>query len=137
MRKDASWRCMLPTQPPPHTFEVVKWTSTMGGTRVRTGDVTFSGGVCMGTLYDYAYVSVAKPISSFVMQWHVPLEIENKEVGEDVENVVERRKDVVTMAMKYIYQCDSDIPPDIGDEFRSGAFEELNVPFGEVKHAGW
>lgn len=122
---------MLPTQPPPHTFEVVKRSSYQMGSKVCTGEVAFSDGVCMGTLYDYAYVSVAEPISSFAMEWHVPLETGSEEIGEDVGHVDEKRKDVVTMAVRYTFQCTVGMPPDVGEEFRSAAFEELHVPFGE------
>lgn len=76
----------------------------------------------MGTLYDYAYMTVAQPISSFVIEW---------DLGENREGVARRRR--VKMQTRYTMQCQGGMLPDVGPEFRSEAFEDLEVKFGEEK----
>ena len=65
-RREASWRRMLPMQPPPKTLRVVKHSYSQGGESKAGGGIKFQDGVRMGTLYDLAQEAVAIPISSFV-----------------------------------------------------------------------
>ncbi len=65
----ASWRKMLPTQPPPTHLLIEQKSHYQVGSFVSEGEVDFPEGVRMGTLYDYAYKTVARPISSLVIEW--------------------------------------------------------------------
>ncbi|TVY59440.1 hypothetical protein LSUE1_G007756, partial [Lachnellula suecica] len=64
-RQEASWRRMLPVQPPAQTLQVFRHSSSMGGSSEQEGYLEFDDGVRMGALYDLAYAAVAEPISSF------------------------------------------------------------------------
>jgi hypothetical protein len=134
MRKEASWRRMLPTQPAPHTLAVFKHVSMRRAGKKYQGEVEFPDGVRMATLYDFAYVTVAEPISSFLMMWSVRLEIdsENKTVpSSDGESC-----DVVTMRVNHTQQCNRGMPRDVGPEFRSEGFEELDIDLTSAQPRG-
>jgi hypothetical protein len=126
MRREATWRNMLPVQPPSHVFEVRHAQSNRGGTMRRSGRVYFTDGVRMGTLYDYAYISVAQPISSFAVRWNVLLD-EHSHAHQPGWVGAQEWKDAVTMKVSHTAQCNRGMPPDVGNEFRSEAFEVLDV----------
>jgi hypothetical protein len=73
MRKGASWRKMLPIQPPVGNFKVVKNSHYQRQSKVQKGQVRFEDGVRMGVLYDYACETVCRPISSFSMNGKLTL----------------------------------------------------------------
>lgn len=54
MRKEASWRNMLITQPPLTVFELVHRTHAMGGDSLAVGSLEQADGVRMGLAYDKA-----------------------------------------------------------------------------------
>ncbi len=137
-RKEASWRRMLPVQPPATIFEVVKIEHYQTGSFKEVGEVTFRDGVRMGTLYDLAQKTVAKPISSFEMKWQMfpPLDGEPEDSGEDtpLHEVSKRARGEgppkVTMRTNYTFQCSMGMRPDVGPEFVSKGYEELDIAFG-------
>jgi len=75
MRAEASWRCMLVSNPPVTTLTVATVTDTMMlGQRCIVGDLRFqppADGLRMGVLYDIVLDFVAQhQTSSFCLKWH-------------------------------------------------------------------
>jgi hypothetical protein len=137
MRKGASWRKMLPIQPPVRNFKVVKHLHFQMRNRVQKGQVTFKDGVRMGVLYDYAYETVRRPISSFSMKWQIdPVVDEKSRDGEleclgnlDNEDEGEEKSwlDEVVMTTHYTSQCSRGMADDVKKEMRSEEYEDVGL----------
>ncbi|PVH83800.1 hypothetical protein DL98DRAFT_512951 [Cadophora sp. DSE1049] len=148
-RKDASWRQMLPVQPPATIFEIRQAGHYQMGSYLKVGQVTFKDGVRMGTLYDWAQKTVATPISGFQMKWHMAAPSEDAKVSfampadepETPEELEKRARGrgppKVTMRTRYTMQCCVDMEPDVGPEFVSEGYEDLKLSWGEEKDLGW
>ncbi|KAL2073605.1 hypothetical protein VTL71DRAFT_10931 [Oculimacula yallundae] len=142
-RKDASWRRMLPVQPPATTFEVRRAEHWQAGSSYEVGEVTIPGGVRMGMLYDWAQKTVRTPISDFQVKWYMAHPDEDVEPGfgmmrdeVETEEVIEERKrgrgmPKVVMRTSYTMQCAVDMELDVGEEFVSDGFEELELVWGK------
>lgn len=118
---------MLPVQPPATTFQVQAERHAMRGTSSQRGKVEFSDGVRMGTLYDYAYKTVAMPISCFWIDWDMYSSgCTHMKEGEVFEM---RRK--VTMYTDYTVQCKRPRIPRLGQELKSEGYEDLEIRFDE------
>ncbi|KAH7407339.1 hypothetical protein BKA64DRAFT_412782 [Cadophora sp. MPI-SDFR-AT-0126] len=148
-RKDASWRRMLPVQPPATIFEVRQAEHYQTGSYQKVGQIDLKDGVRMGTLYDWAQKTVATPISGFQMKWHMAPPSEDAKLSfampaDDIETheELERRKrgeglPKVTMRTSYTMQCCIGMGPDVGPEFVSEGYEDLNLSWGEEKSHEW
>ena len=149
VRKEASWRRMLPVQPPATIFEVRQASHYQLGSDLEVGQITFEDGVRMGTLYDWAQKTVATPISAFQMKWNMAPPSEDLEPSfsmpaDDPETPedIEKRKmgegpPKVTMRTSYTMQCCIGMDPDVGREFVSEGFEDLKLSWGEKKDLRW
>jgi hypothetical protein len=137
MREGASWRKMLPIQPPVRTVKVVKHTHRRGGNSVQKGQVRFEDGVRMGALYDYAWKTVLRPISSFCMKWQIdPALDEESRDGEleglgDLDDEDEEEEecvvDEVLMTIHYTVQCRMGMVGNVKREMRSEEFENVGL----------
>ncbi|KAE8444470.1 hypothetical protein EG329_000561 [Mollisiaceae sp. DMI_Dod_QoI] len=128
-RKEASWRRMLPVQPPATTFEVDAISNYQMGSRRQKGEVRFEEGVRMGALYDYAQKTVAKPISSFWVEWHMVPEEEDDSDTPLRQEVEWKPSQKVTVHTSYTFQCVQGMRGDVGPEFRSEGYENLEITF--------
>jgi hypothetical protein len=140
MRKGASWRKMLPIQPPAKNFEVVKHSHYQMGNKVQKGQVRFEDGVRMGVLYDYAYETVRRPISSFSMKWQIDPALDEKSRDGEPEYLGnlddgdegERKGSVdeVVMTTHYTFQCCVGMDDDVKEEMRSEGYEDAGLVWG-------
>lgn len=131
-RKEASWRQMLPVQPPPTTLEVDAITSAMVGRRQSKGKVNFKDGVRMGTLYDYAQKTVSRPISSFWVEWKMFRPMNDDSDTPLQKEAVWKPSPTVTMHTRHTVQCRKGMPSDIGPEFKSEGYQDLEITFDSV-----
>jgi hypothetical protein len=132
MRKEASWRRMLPMQPPPHVLKIDKASYYMRGNRRWKGQKRFWDGVRMASLYDYALVSAMAPVSSFEVDWHLRKEVDgdgDDALGERAAIGHEVRKDFVTMNVSWTAQCCMGMRADVGVEFKSEGFKQKDIRF--------
>jgi hypothetical protein len=137
MRKGASWRKMLPIQPPVRNFEVVKHSHYQRGNRMQKGQVRFEDGVRMGILYDYAYETVRHPISSFSMKWQIDATLDEKSQDAELEclgNLDDEDEgeekgwvDEVVMTTHYTFQCCRGMADDVKKEMRSEGYEDVGL----------
>ena len=132
-RATASWRRMLPFQPPILTLEVTQITHGQRGDSERSGEKYFENGLRMGPLWDLVASEIARPISTFGIKW-----IGEKAPGAAIgllgwrsENDDGSGKAVITLG--WTVQCCCDIKGDLGKEFMSDGFEKLKITFGEEK----
>lgn len=121
---------MLPVQPPPTTLEVDALISAMGRGRQKSGEVKFEEGVHMGTLYDYAQKTVSKPISSFWVEWKMFAPVNDAAVQEEV---AWKPSPTVTMHTRHTVQCIKSMPSDVGPEFKSEGYQDLEITFETVR----
>jgi hypothetical protein len=163
MRKDASWRCMLPCQPPKRQLKIVGKKNVREGIRELSGACTFDSGIRMGALYDFGIDACWIYIGSFWFQWEVPTDPgETAETGARPEP--QRRIGGNTNDEKYSYAERLTVftesswfkrnpgvgPPEVEEEFRSKAYMALNIPikeesrgrrwhggFGNPPNGGW
>ncbi|KAH7357053.1 hypothetical protein BKA65DRAFT_496116 [Rhexocercosporidium sp. MPI-PUGE-AT-0058] len=145
-RKEASWRQMLPVQPPATIFEVRKAEHYQGRSYLKVGQVAFSEGVRMGTLYDWAQKTFRMPISEFQMKWHMVSPTEDVELDfsmppDETETPDEIEKRMmgqgppkVTMNTSYTMQCDFGMEPDVQPKFISEGYEDLSITWGGEKN---
>jgi hypothetical protein len=131
-RREASWRRMLPVQPPAVIFQVSAIIHSMMGPRGRVGRLQFEDGVRMGTLYDLAQKTVARPISLFRVQWNMVPAFEDGGGTPLQQEVAFEPSPKVTMHTEHISQCESDLPDDVGPGFRSEAYQELEIVFEDA-----
>jgi hypothetical protein len=110
-RFDASWRRMLPCQPP-KTY--LKWRGLSERLFETLGEKNFPGGVRMGILYDIGIDACMDHLGSFWFQWDMP----------GINN--EQRLKVCTSRREF-RQTTALGPPEVGEEFRSEAYE---APWG-------
>ena len=148
-RKDASWRRMLPVQPPATIFEVRQASHYQMGSDLEVGQITFKDGLRMGTLYDWAQKTVATPISAFEMKWNMAPPSEDLEPSfsmpaddpETPEDTEKRKRGEgppkATMRTSYTMQCCIGMDPDVGPEFVSEGFEDLKLLWGKKKDLTW
>ncbi|KAG4428361.1 hypothetical protein IFR05_016155 [Cadophora sp. M221] len=142
-RKEASWRRMLPVQPPATILEVRQAEHYQTGSYLTVGQVEFEEGVRMGTTYDWAQKTVARPISKFQMKWHMApptddaeldfsMPPDEKETPEEIEKRARGQgQPKVTMYTSYTMQCSMGVGGDIGPQFVSKGSEELDISWGE------
>jgi hypothetical protein len=123
-RKRASWRRMLPIQPPATIFEVDFYSMAMAGSKRKKGEIPFADGVRMGTLYDYVYKRISRPISSFWVEWKMFPSVSTDTSAEEVPWTPNPK---VTMHIRWTRQCSGGRPPDLGEIFRSEGFQDLEV----------
>lgn len=144
MRDDASWRRMLPCQPAKRVLEVAGKESSARGIFETNGTVgPFEDGIRMGTLYDLGIEVVRRHVSTFWILWDG---VEDGAGGE--------RANRLTMFTQYSwfkFTPRPDTPPDVGDEFRSEAHQNLTISnlreekrsrqwhagFGNLPLGGW
>ncbi|KAF8850621.1 hypothetical protein BDZ45DRAFT_679679 [Acephala macrosclerotiorum] len=131
-RKEASWRQMLPVQPPPTTLDVDAITLARGGGQQSKGEVKFKDGVRMGTLYDYAQKTVSRPISSFWVEWKMFPPINDDSDAPLQEEAAWQPSPTVTMHIRHTVQCMLGMPSDVKPEFKSEAYEDLYIAFESV-----
>jgi hypothetical protein len=130
-RKEASWRWMLPVQPPARTLEIVKYAYSMKGSWRRTGKLYFKDGARMGTLYDLAQKEVAIPLTGFSIKWHSLHGSENEDEVSGVQNYLfGRSKNRVTMTVAWTEQGGIGRSEPLGPEFKSQAYEVLDIRLG-------
>ncbi|KAH9220747.1 hypothetical protein DL95DRAFT_382668 [Leptodontidium sp. 2 PMI_412] len=142
-RKEASWRRMLPVQPPATNLEIRQAEHYQLGSYLTVGQVEFAEGVRMGTIYDWAQKTVARPISKFQMKWHMAPptldpELDYSMAADEMESLEEIEKRArgqgppkVTMHTSYTMQCSVGLGGDVGPKFVSQGFEELDISWGE------
>ncbi|KAK0100832.1 hypothetical protein ONS95_007279 [Cadophora gregata] len=147
VRKDASWRRMLPVQPPATIFEVRQASHYQMGSYLKVGHITVEDGVRMGTVYDWAQKTVTTPISDFQMKWHMAHPNDDAKLSfgmsadeMDTAEEFDRRAQgggspKVTMYTSYTMQCCVDMDPDVGSEFVSGGYEDLKLSWEEERVA--
>lgn len=116
---------MFPAQPARYILDIEHTTHAMGGSRFKKASVRLDKGVRMGELYDFAYISVARPISSFKMKWFdAGREAAEKEKGcQDLGGSVK-------MAVVHTRQCSMSMQAEVAGEFRSEGFEYLKFEYG-------
>jgi hypothetical protein len=137
MRKGASWRKMLPIQPPVRNFKVVKYGHYQMGSKVQKGQVRFEDEVRMGVLYDYAYETVRRPISSFSMKWQIDPALDEKSRDAELEclgNLEDEDEgeergwmDEVVMTTHYTFQCSRGMDDDVKKEMRSEEYQDVGL----------
>ncbi|CZR52842.1 uncharacterized protein PAC_02719 [Phialocephala subalpina] len=132
--KEASWRRMLPVQPPATTFQVDAVTSSRGGGSRRLGELQFEDGVRMGTLYDYAQKTVSRPISSFWVEWNMFPKADDDENSDTPfqEDAAWKPSPKVTMHTRHTVQCRRGMAGDVGPEFKSEGYQDLEITFVTV-----
>jgi len=128
---------MLPIQPPVRNFKVVKYGHYQMGSKVQKGQVRFEDEVRMGVLYDYAYETVRRPISSFSMKWQIDPALDEKcRDGElvclgnlDNEDEGEEKGwvDEVVMTTHSTSQCCRGMHDDVKKEMRSEGYEDVGL----------
>lgn len=105
-RKEASWRRMLPVQPPAKTLEVVTLSYHEDQQFESKGEMQFEDGVRIGTLYDLGYQTVWQPISSFWISWDMFPDMDCQDFGlgcwsedEELENAVSSEAETITFPL--------------------------------------
>ncbi|CZT13032.1 uncharacterized protein RCO7_04269 [Rhynchosporium graminicola] len=143
-RKEASWRIMLPVQPSATVFVVREAKHYPGCSYLKVGEVTIKEGVRMGTIYDWAQKTARMPIYSFQMKWHMVHPDEDMEIDfsmppDDLQILEENEKrrrgegpPRVTMRTSYTMQCSIGIDLDVGPEFVSDGYEDLELAWVEM-----
>ncbi|KUJ13209.1 uncharacterized protein LY89DRAFT_784962 [Mollisia scopiformis] len=128
-KEEASWRRMLPIQPPATVFQIDAKTYSMGGTFRERGELTITDGVRMGVLYDYAYVAVACPISSFWVEWNMLPRVDAYDSDQfDVRGNSKEDGPMVTLHTRHTIQCCVDDVPDIPWQLESKGYKKLDIP---------
>lgn len=94
----------------------------------------------MGTLYDFAQKTVARPISKFHVKWHMfpPMEGECEDNDDSPLQEVSKRArgegpPKVTMRTSFTFQCSIDMASDVPEKFESEGYEDLDIKFGPEK----
>jgi hypothetical protein len=143
-RKEASWRRMLPVQPPAKILEVVKLSYHEDQQYGNKGEVRFEHGVRMGTLYDLGYQTLRQPISSFWISWQMFPDMDCQDFGwgcwdedEELEHAVSSEADTITFTLSKTIQ--EDIPETyiLGPEFRSLGYQTVDVEFSDGIILSW
>lgn len=129
-RKEASWRKMLPVQPAVKRLEVIKYTSSMGGTFECNGEANFEEGVRMGVLYDLAQNETRRPITKVGVRW-VPEDIPGSSNALETNLELCKEKSRVIMTIGFTAQCARGMPDSLGPQFKSLGDEEIDVKWGE------
>ena len=129
-RATASWRQMLPVQPPIRTLELIKVTHAQIGDGQCSGEKVFEDGVRMGTLWDLVEDGVKKPITKFGIKW-----VGERRAGVVVDllgwtNETDGR---VFVTLAWTMQCCCDMDNSLGEEFRSDGYEEVKIDVGKEK----
>ncbi|KAJ7125390.1 hypothetical protein C8R44DRAFT_782988 [Mycena epipterygia] len=115
-RKEASWRRMLVTQPPPQTMIVTVTCHGQGGDSVRRAELNDLS-LRMGVLYDLAVPYIDRVASSFRIRWHHGLDLE----------------DDLTLDTIYTQQCSSGGRRGTLDkQFYSDGSKPIKVNFGNA-----
>ncbi|KAM7185725.1 hypothetical protein V8F33_012235 [Rhypophila sp. PSN 637] len=124
MRADASWRNMLPCQPPKLALELVGKRSTKHHFFEMNGLATFPDCIRMGTLYDLGFEKMRIWLSGFWIQWH----LEQDSPG---------RPDRIVMFTHHTWRGDNPKVV-VTDEFRSEAYQDVVIPLKEEgRGRGW
>jgi hypothetical protein len=128
---------MLPCQPAKKVLEVVGKNNTREGIFETNGRARFGDGIRMGHLYDFGFDVVRKYVSSFWIPWDGDEgDMVSKEDGGRTER--DREEEKLTMFAHHSYfKSGPGMPPDVGDEFRSEAYEELVISLREEKRSMW
>lgn len=94
MRKDASWRRMLPIQPPPTVLEIAKMHPSgllrkLGQPIGEVARIISEKGITMGILYDLGWETASRPFAKWACLWNMfPFDKDSMaprpEVGDDV-----------------------------------------------------
>lgn len=80
-------------------------------------------GARMGMLYDLAFWAVKRSDMTFGVVW---------EMGDgDREERGDRREREVKMIVKHTVQCVRNMTPRLGSEFKSEAYEKLDIEFSQ------
>ena len=142
LRKDASWRRMLPCQPPKNILEVTGKKNIKEGIFELKGTVGVQDGVRMGSLYDFGFDSVRKHVSTFWIQWNEATteggerEIQGNEATSQGDERDERDEEKLKIFTEHSwFKCGPRHPPDIGDEFRSEGYEQLVMSWREERRS--
>jgi hypothetical protein len=133
VRREASWRRMLVTQPPITNLRVVSSTSRLVGTIERTGQICVNTGIKMGLLYDRVemHMNTRSHASSFVLKW--PILDDGKE-GFTAEP--EEIKHHVELHLNYVVQCVMNTSPAREPwQFHSEGYEQVEIDFQETPMA--
>ena len=130
---------MLPLQPAKKVLGVVGKKNIQEGIFEINGKVRFEGGVRMGYLYDLGFEVVRKPpASSFWIRWDEAKEEEAASEGGGERGECEERegKEKATIFTEHSwFKCGPGMPPAVGDEFRSEAFEESAISMREERRS--
>jgi hypothetical protein len=149
-RKEASWRRMLPVQPPAKTLEVVRLTGEEPDAQVeQRGELMFEDGVRMGTLYDLGYQTVVEPVSLFWISWPMFPDMEcqdygwvccDEDQGEDEDDVfgydVAIKEEKITFTVSWEEE-NVKTRRVLGPEFRSKGYEEVSIDLAKAKRLPW
>ncbi len=148
-RKEASWRRMLPVQPPCKILEVVKLTHWEDEHFENRGEVRFEDGVRMGTLYDLVYQILTERDSFFWISWPMFPDLDCQDLGwvccngeEDVDDEfgydtpIQRER--ITFTESYV-EYDEDVVRNHvpGSEFRSEGYGKLDIILEEARLLAW
>ncbi|KAJ7125349.1 hypothetical protein C8R44DRAFT_782908 [Mycena epipterygia] len=114
-RKEASWRRMLVTQPPPQTVIVTVTRHGRGGDSVQRAELNDLS-LRMGVLYDLAVPYIDRVASSFRIRWHHGLDLEGD----------------LTLDTIYTQQCRRGLPGKLDKQFYSDESKAIEVNFGDA-----
>jgi hypothetical protein len=131
-RSDASWRKMLPCQPPKTSL---KWRGTHERVFEILGEKTFLDGVRMGILYDICIDACLNHDGSFWFRWDMPGEVERSKYriwGEKLNH--EQKLKVFTSRGTSGRSVGLGLT-EVGEEFRSEAYEAPWATAGEERRA--
>jgi len=144
LRKDASWRRMLPAQPPARSMEIVKFMYHGVGQVEQRGELRFEDGVRMGTLYDLAFQTVFEPLSSFWISWHMFPDMDCQDFGwgclsEDDESETEgdSRSERITFNVSWTEDGDEWLTDRLGSAWRSLGHENLDLALSKEVQLPW
>lgn len=153
LNKEASWRRMLPVQPPPQQVEVVKLTCPDDQQFESRGVLRFENGVRMGTLCDLGYHTVMELGSPFWISWPMFPDMDCQDFGwvcwdEDEDECEEdgfgydARSE--GMEITFTMSCTNEEHLErkrllrlLERDFRNGGYEEVDLGLGAAKLLQW
>lgn len=134
MRPDTSWRRMLPYRLAKRTVEFVGKNNTKRGIFETNGRVRFEQGVRMGTLYDHVFATLRKYASSFWLEWdEFKVSIEDEDAGDRHSLQEDEEEHLTVFTHNSWFKLGDLAPPQVGEEFRSAAYEELKIDTREER----
>jgi hypothetical protein len=132
LRKEATWRRMLPAQPPIRQLNIALRTHAMGGDSESSGKAVFEDGVRMGNMYDLALDQARVRITNVGFNWTT--EESTGLLGSLAESVgLGCDQFALAMVVHHTIQCSRGGREPLA-AFRSEGYEEVKIEWGTEKY---